>query len=185
MGADLRGADGAFENPRDFSERQFLKSGEQQDFAVIVIEARQRHAEEFVVVARRRVMRGMRCVVGMVEKVDRIGRAGRGVGLAEVIRGAAARQMIHPRGEAAVVTIGVPVFQHALKDDLRDVLRGSPIAGVLDEEAEERPVVAFKEFAQRIEFAPANGEHQGVVGALFNFGFHGAITWRRLNHGRA
>ena len=34
-------------------------------------------------------------------------------------------------------------------------------------------MVTLEELAQRIQLAVANGEHQGMVGALFGRGFHG------------
>ena len=39
MGADFCSADGAFEDAGDFGEREFLESGEQQDFAIVVVQA--------------------------------------------------------------------------------------------------------------------------------------------------
>ena len=57
-------------------------------------------------------------------KIRGIGRLRGGVGFAEMVRGAAAREVIHPGGEAAVVAIGVAVFQHPLKNNLGDILGG-------------------------------------------------------------
>ena len=130
VGADFGGADGAFEDAGDFGEREFLKTREEQHLADIAIEAGEGGAEECVIVARRRMVRGVGCVVGVFLEVRGVGGVRRGVALAEMIRGAAAGEVIHPGGEAAVVAIGVPVFQHALKHGLHDILGGFALAGV-------------------------------------------------------
>ena len=100
---------------------------------------------------------------------------GRGIALSEMIRGAAAREVIHPSGEAAVVAVSVPVFQHPLKYGLHDIFGGFALAGVFHEKAEERAVMALEEFAERIKLAGTHGKHQGMVGALFD---------RRVHSGR-
>lgn len=174
MGADFRGADGAFEDAGDFGKREFLETCEQQHLAIVAIEAGEGGVEERVIVADGGVVTGMRPIVGVVLEIGGVGGVGRGVGLAEVVGGAAAREVIHPGREAAFVAVGVAVFQHALKHRLRDVLGSGAVAGEFHEEAEKRAVVAFEEFAERVEFAVADGEHQGMVGAWFGGGVHGS-----------
>lgn len=164
MCADLGGADGAFEDARDFGEREFLEAAQEEHLAIAVIEAAEGGAEEGVVVAGGGGLAGVGAVVGVMMEVGGIGGVGRGVGLAEVVGGAAAGEVIHPGGEAAVVAVGVAVFEHALEDDLGDVLGGGAVAGELDQEAEERAVVPFEEFAERVEPAIPDGEHQGMIG---------------------
>ena len=172
VGANFRGADRAFENAGDFGEREFLETREQQHFAVIAVEPRQRGVEQRVVVAGGGAVAGVRRIVGVRVQLDRIDRVRRGVGFAEMVGGAAAREVIHPRGEAAVVAIRVAVFEHPLKHRLRDVLGRRAIAGEFHQKSEERSVVALEEFAERIEFAVADGEHERVIGALFGSGVH-------------
>ena len=121
--------------------------------------------KQLMIVAGRGALRGVRSVVRVFVKVCRIRRVRGSVRFAEVISGATSREVVHPRGEAAVVAVGVPIFQHPLKHGLHDVFRGGPVARELHEKAEERPVVSLEEFAQRIELAIANGEHQRVIGA--------------------
>ncbi|MCR6654876.1 MAG: hypothetical protein NVV63_03460 [Opitutus sp.] len=118
----------------------------------------------------------------MVAQIVRIGWRGHVRGFAEVIRGTAAGEMIHPRGEAAVVAVGVTVFQHALENRLRDVLRGGAVAGEFDQKAKELPVVPLEELAQRVEFAVAHGEHQIVIGELAG-SLHGGV--QAFNHARS
>ncbi len=101
--------------------------------------------------------------IGVVVKVGRIGGSGRFVGFAEMIGGAASGEVIHPGGEVSLIPVGVPVFEHALEDDLGDVLRGRAITGVFSEEAKKRSVVFFEEFSERVEVALAHGEHQFMV----------------------
>ena len=62
----------------------------------------------------------------------------------------APRQMIHPGGEAAVVAVGVPVFEHPLKHRLRHILGGRAVPGMLHEKTEQRAMMALEQFAQRI-----------------------------------
>ena len=81
-----------------------------------------------------------------------------------MIRGAATGQMVHPRGETPVVTIGVTVFQHSLENDLGDVLGHSAVTGEFRKESKERPMMPFEQFAERVEFAVANCEHQFMIG---------------------
>jgi hypothetical protein len=66
---------------------------------------------------------------------------------------------------------------------LSDILGGRPVARELQEKAEERTMVAFKELAEGVEIAVADSEHERMVGALFGRGFHGSKTRRRFNHG--
>ena len=179
--ADFGGADGAFEDAGNLGEREFLKAREQQHLAVVAIEAGEGGAEQRVVVARRRMVRGVRCVVGVFLQIRGVGGVGRGVALAEMIRSTTAREVIHPGGEAAVVAVGVPVFQHTLKYRLRDILGRLALAGVFHEKPEERAVMTLEEFAQRIEFAAAHGEHQGMVGALFDRRVHGGRNAGAVN----
>ncbi len=164
VGADFGGADGAFENAGDFGEREFLKTAEEEDFAIVAIEAGEGSVEEGVIVARGGGFTGVGTVVGVVLEIDGIGGVRGGVGLAEVIRGAAAGEVIHPRGEAAFVAVGMAVFEHALEDDLRDILGSGAVAGKFHEEAEERAMMAFKEFAERVQLTAAHGEHEFVIG---------------------
>ena len=81
--------------------------------------------------------------------------------------------MIHPCGEAAIVAIGVPIFQHPLENGLSDVLRGGSMSGELDEEPKERSVMPLEELTECVELAVAYGQHQGVIGAFFGGRFHG------------
>ena len=62
-------------------------------------------------------------------------------------------------------------------------LRRRPVAGELYQKAKERAVVAFEKLTQCIELTIADGEHEGMVGALFGRGFHGVKTSGRFNHG--
>ena len=87
-----------------------------------------------------------------------------------MISRATSREVIHPGGEIPLITVGVPVFQHALEDDLGDVLGGGPVAGIFREKPKQRPVMFFEKFSKRIDVAIAYGEHQFVVrlkGSLF------------------
>jgi hypothetical protein len=68
----------------------------------------------------------------------------------------------------------VTIFQHALEDGLRDVFGRSPLTGELDEEAEERSVMALEQLAERIELSVSDGEHQIVIGEGGSDRFHGA-----------
>lgn len=182
VGADLGGADGALEDAGDFGERELLETGEEKDLAILAVEAGERGVKERVIVAAGRVVRGVRRIVGVFEEVDGIGGVRGGVGLAEMIGGATAGEVIHPGAEAAVVAVGVAVFQHPLENDLRDVFGRGAVAGKLVEEAEERTVVTLEKLAERIEVAVADGEHQVVVGSLIGGGVHGEAAF--FNHGR-
>lgn len=126
-----------------------------------------------MVVAGGGALAGMRRVVGVVLQIARVGRSGGGGGLAEMIGGAAAREVVEPRGEGAFVAVGVAVFEDALKHGLGDVLGGGAVARELDEEAVERAMVALEELAERVEVAVAHGEHQGVIRERSD-GFHGS-----------
>ncbi len=181
MGADFGGTDGAFEDAGDLGEGEFLETREQEHLASIAVEAVERGTEEGVVVAGGGAFAGVGSLVGVVLEIGGIVGGGCGGGFAEVIGGAAAGELIHPGGEAAFVAVGVAVFQHALEDDLRDILGGGAVTGEFHEETEERALVALEEFAERVEFAGADGEHQRVVGARFGGGVHGD----GINHGRA
>lgn len=174
VGADLCGADGALEDAGDFGKGEFLEAGEEEDFAILAVEAGEGGVQKSVIVARGGMIAGERMIVGVMLEIGGIGGVRGGIAPAEVIRGAAAREVIHPGGEAAVVPIGVAVLQHPLKDDLGDVFGGGPVPGELDEEAKERAVMAFKKFSERIEIAVADGNHEGVVGG----GFVGGIHWK-------
>lgn len=164
VGADFGGSDGAFENGGDFGEGVALEATEEENLPVIPIEFIQSMTEEFAIIAGGRTDVGEGPIIGVVMKIGGIGGGGGFVGFAEMIGGAASREMIHPRGEFAVVAIGVAVFEHALKDDLSDVFGGGAIPGEFCEEAEKWAVVFLKKFAERIEVALAHGEHQLVVG---------------------
>lgn len=172
MGAHFGGTDGAFENAGDFCEGEFLEAAEEENFTVVAIEAREGGVEEGVIVAGGGGFTGVGTVVGVVLEIDRIGGVRRGVGLAEMVRGAAAGEVIHPRGEAALVAVGVAVFEHALEDDLRDIFGGGAVASEFYEEAEERTMMAFKEFAERVQLAATHGEHEFVIGSRSE-GVHG------------
>ena len=121
VGADLGGADGAFEDAGDFGEGELLEAREEEHLAVVAVEAGKRGVEERVVVADGGAGAGVGRVVGVILEGDGVGGVGCGVGFAEVVGGAAAGEVIHPRGEAAVVAVGVAVFEHPLEDGLRDV----------------------------------------------------------------
>lgn len=165
VGADFRGTDGAFENAGDFREGEFLETAEEEDFAVVTIKTGESGVEEGVIVAGGSGFPGVGTVVGVVLEVGGIGGVRGGVGLAEMVGGAAAGEVIHPGGEAAFVAVGVSVFEHALEDDLRDILGGGAVAGELYEEAKERAMMAFKEFAERVQLAAAHGKHEFVIGS--------------------
>ncbi len=182
MGADFGGADGAFEDGGDFGEGEFLEAGEEEDLAGVAVEAVEGEVEEGVFVAGDGVIAGVGAVVGTIGEVLRIGGDGGGGGFAEVIGGAAAGEVIHPGGEAAVVAVGVAVFQHALEDDLGDVLGGGALTGEFDEKTEERAVVAFEEDAEGVEFAVTDGEHEVVIGEGFGGGGHGVAGLLGFNH---
>ena len=121
------------------------------------------------VTALRRVRRLVR-VLGQMSRIGCVRRVRR---LPEVVGGTPPREVIHPRGEAAVIAIRVTVLQHALKHGLGDVFSRRPVAGQLHEKAKQRSVMALEEFTQRIEFAVADGEHQRMIGAAVDEGFHG------------
>ena len=159
-----------------------MKAAEQEDFAGIAIELAEGDVEECVFVAGDGVVASVRTIVRVVGEVLRIRRDGGGGRFAEVIGGAAAGEVIHPGGEAAVVAIGVAVFEHPLKNGLRDVLGSGALAGEFYEEAKEWAVVAFEENAKRIEFAVADGEHEIVIGERFGGGVHGGASVLEFNH---
>ncbi len=187
MSADFGGADGAFEDAGDLGEGEFLEAGEKKDFAIVAVEAGEGGVEEGVVVAGGGMVAGVGALVGVFLEIGGISGVGRGVGLAEVVSGAATGEVIHPGAETAVVAVGVAVFEHPLEDGLCDVLGRRALTGEFNEKAEERAVVAFEEFPERVQFAIADGEHQDVVGALFGGGVHGGRVrvfnhgWRRMN----
>jgi hypothetical protein len=187
VGADFGGADGAFEDAGNFGEGELLETGEEEDFAVVAVEAGEGGVQERVVVAQGGVVAGVGSVVGVVLEIGGIGGVRGGVRFAEVVGGAAAGEMIHPGGEAAVVAVGVAVFEHPLENGLGDVFGGGVLAGEFDQKTEERAVVALEEFAERVEFAVADGEHQGVVGAWGGGGIHrrSGAGGAFFNHGRA
>ena len=114
----------------------------------------------------------VRRAVSVIVEVLRIrgGRGGRG--FAEMIRGAAAGEMIHPGGEAAVIAVGMPVLEHPLKNDLGNILGRGAVTDELGEKSEERSVVALEQFAQRIEFPVTDREHQFMVRQRFDGGLH-------------
>ncbi len=182
MGADFRRADGAFENAGDLGKREFLKAREQQHLAIVAIEAGERGLEQGVVVTGDRGVRGMRRFVCVLVQILRIDGMRRGACFAEVVGGAAAREVIHPSGEAPVVPVGVAVFEHSLKHRLCDILGRGPIAGVFQEKTEERAMVALEKFTKRVEVTVADGEHQRVIGALFSSGVQEGGA-RFFNHG--
>ena len=184
VGADFGGADGAFEDAGNFGEREFLETREEQDFTVIAVEAGEGGVEESVVVAGGGAVAGVGRVLGVVRQVGGVGGKWSGVGFAEMVGGAAAGEVIHPRGKTAVVAIGVAVFEHPLENGLGDIFGGGALAGELYEEAEERAVVAFEEFAERVEFTVADGEHKSVVGTRCEGGVHrGSGVASGFNHG--
>jgi cyclase len=182
MGADLGGSHRALEDAGDLGKRQLLEAGEQEHFAIVVREAGEGVLQERLIVASGGPLAGVRLVVGVLLQIGGIDGVRGGVAAAEMIRGAAPGQMVHPGGEAAIVAIGVAVLEHPLKDDLGDILGRGAIAGELCEKAEQRAVVALEEFAERIEFAIADGEHERMVGALVGSEVHG--SGRPFNHGR-
>ena len=114
----------------------------------------------------------VRRAVSMIVEVLRIrgGRGGRG--FAEMIRSAAAGEMIHPGGEASIIAVGMPVLEHPLKNDLGNILRRGAVTDELGKKSEERPVVALEQFAQRIEFPVTDREHQFMVRQRFDGGLH-------------
>ena len=173
MRPHLGRADGALENAGDFGERELLETRQQEHFAIIAVEARECRLQQGVIVARRGVMRRVGRIVHMLLQIHGVGGMRRGVRLAKMIRGTAARQVVHPGGEAAIIPVRVTVLQHALEDRLRDVLGRRPVSRQLDEEAEERPVMALEQLAQRVQLAVPDGEHQGVVRTWFDGGVHG------------
>ncbi len=185
--ADLGGADGAFEDAGDLGEGEFLETGEEEDLAVVAVELGEGGVQQGVVVACGGVVGGMRRVVGVFVEVGRIGGVGSGPGPAEVIGGTSAGEVIHPGGEAPVVPVGMPVFEHPLENGLREVLGGGPLAGEFDEEAEQGAVVALEELPERVELAVPDGQHQGVVGAWFGGGggVHGGQSARAINQSGA
>ncbi len=158
-----------------------MKTREEEHLASVLIEARESGVEQVVFVAHGGPLAGVGRVVGVVTQVVRIHGGGRVGGFAEMIGGAAAGEVIHPGREAAVVAIGMAVFQHPLKNRLRDVLRGGTVAGELDQESKELPVMPLEKFAQRIEFAVTHGEHQIVIGERGS-GLHGSGS--AINHAR-
>jgi hypothetical protein len=182
MSADFGGADGAFEDAGDLSEREFLETGQEEDLAVVAVEAGEGGVEQDVIVANGGVVAGVGAFVGVLLEIGGISGVGRGVGFAEVIGGAATGEVIHPGTETAVVAVGVAVFEHPLEDGLCDVLGRRALTGEFHEKAEERAVVAFEEFPERVQFAIADGEHEGVVRALFGGGVHGGGQ-AVFNHG--
>ena len=114
----------------------------------------------------------VRRAVSVIVEVLRIrgGRGGRG--FAEMIRGAAAGEMIHPGGEAAIVAVGMPVLEHPLKNDLGNILSRGAVTDELGKKSEERPVMALEQFAQRIQFPVADREHQFMVRQRFDGCLH-------------
>ena len=165
VGADLGGADGALEDAGDLGEGEFLETAEEEDLAFVAVEPGEGGVDQRVVVADGGVVGGVGAVVGVVLEIGGVGGVRGGVGLAEMVGGAAAGEVIHPGGEAALVAVGVAVFEHPLEDHLRDVLGGGAVAGEFGEKPEERPVVALEQLAQGVEFAAADGEHELMIGS--------------------
>jgi hypothetical protein len=186
VGADFGGTDGAFEDARDLGEGEFLKTTEEEDFAITALEAGEGGVEKGVIVAGRSGFAGVRTVVGVMLKIHRIGGVRGCVGFAEVVRCAATGEVIHPSGEAAFVAVGVAVFEHALEDDLGDVLGAGAIAGELHEETEKWTVMTFKEFSERVQLAAAHSEHEFVIGAGGE-GVHGGdrVVFEGINREQA
>lgn len=183
MSPDLGGADRAFEDRRDLSERQFLEATQEQNLPCVAIQSVERAVKQGVIVTGHGTIAGVRLIVGMMLQFAGVGRSRRDIRLAVMVGGTTAREVIHPGGEVAFVAIGVPVFQDALENDLSDVLGGVAIPRDLGQEAEERTVVAFEEFAKRVEFAIADGEHQFMVGLGGGYGHGGSSA--KLSRGGA
>ena len=59
VSADLRGADGAFEDAGDLGERKFLESAEEENFTVVAMKAIQRNMQQLVFIASGRAIAGM------------------------------------------------------------------------------------------------------------------------------
>lgn len=76
MGPDLGGTDGAFEDAGDLGEREFLEAGEEEHFALAVIEPGERAVKQRVVVLPRRSFSCVRRVVGLLLELGGIGGAG-------------------------------------------------------------------------------------------------------------
>ena len=60
VGADFCGARGAFEDAGNFGKREFLETAEQQDLAVIVMQATEGNVEQGVFVAGSCTVAGVR-----------------------------------------------------------------------------------------------------------------------------
>ena len=172
MRPDAGGADRALEDAGDLGERELLEAREEEDLAVVAVEAAEGAVKEGMVVPARRGLVGAARLVGVGLQVGGVDADGRRGGLPEMVAGAAAGQVVHPGREAALVPVGVAVLEHPLEHGLGDVLGRGPVAGQLGQVAEEGAVVALEELAHAVQVAVADGEHELMVGKG-GVGFHG------------
>jgi hypothetical protein len=134
-----------------------------------------------VVVAHDRTQARVGRVIRAVGKNRRIRRHRRSARFPKCIGRAPPREEIHPGAKAAFVTVGMAVLQHAVEHGLHEILRGGAVTRQLHEKTKQRAVVPLEQLAQRIEFAGADGEHEGMVGALIG-GFHGRRASGTFKH---
>lgn len=163
---------GTLEDAGDLGERELLEPRQKKDLPVIPVEAAKRPVKEGVVVPADGGLVGAARLVRVLLEVGRVDRDRGGRGPAKMVGGAAPREMVHPRREAALVAVGMAVFEHPLEYDLGDVFGRHAVARELCEVAVERPVVALEELAHAVEVAVAHGEHELMVKGR-GAGFHG------------
>jgi hypothetical protein len=94
---------------------------------------------------------------------------------------AAARDLVHPRGEMTLIAVGVAVLEHPFEYDLGEILGGGALAGQFAEVAVKGAVMPLEELAEAVEVAIAHREHQGMIGGRRGQ-VHGAAV-ARVNAG--
>jgi len=97
--------------------------------------------------------------------------------LARLVQVGVPRDLVHPRGKIRSRLKRLPVFQHAKKYLLHQVLTQSAIGGEPQEEVEEHAVMAVEQNADTFHVAIANREHHQVI----CLGFH-LISWPHRSH---
>jgi hypothetical protein len=194
---DLHGADAAVEETRDVLVGKILEAMEREHLALLERELGERGAHQHEIVARGGAIGRVGSLVREIVQIRWVaGRGGIG-GLAEMIGGHPAGEVVDPGREFSFVAISMPVFKDAEEHELYKVLAGRAMAGQADEKAVERLVMTLEKVAQPVDLAGAYGEHQLVISSFGVFHVsHGTEIfsgWRRRvstniwgigNHGR-
>ena len=100
--------------------------------------------------------------------------------LARLVEVGVARDLVHPRRKIRSRLKRLPVFQHAKKHFLHQVLTQPAIGGEPQEEVEEHAVMAVEQNADAFHVAVANREHDQVICLGFHLNPlpHRASMWK-------